>query len=92
MTHPIVDALRDTEDRFTELRREFHRHPEIGFEEHKTSDRVASLLQQWGYEVHRGMAKTGVVGTLKVGNSSKAWPARRHGCTANAGKQRQGVE
>ncbi|WP_150318440.1 M20/M25/M40 family metallo-hydrolase, partial [Enterobacter hormaechei] len=37
-----------------------------------TSDRVASLLQQWGYEVHRGMAKTGVVGTLKVGNSSKS--------------------
>ena len=33
--------------------------------------RVAALLQEWGYEVHRGLAKTGVVGTLKVGNGHK---------------------
>lgn len=71
MTHPIVEALQSTEARFIELRRHFHQHPEIGFEEHKTSDKVAELLQQWGYEVHRGLAKTGVVGTLKVGNGNK---------------------
>ncbi|PAC67908.1 amidohydrolase, partial [Enterobacter cloacae] len=71
MTHPIIEALRGNEARFTELRRYFHQHPEIGFEEHNTSDRVAALLQEWGYEVHRGLAKTGVVGTLKVGNGHK---------------------
>ncbi len=71
MTHPIIEALRGKEAQFTELRRYFHQHPEIGFEEHNTSDRVAALLEEWGYEVHRGSAKTGVVGTLKVGNGPK---------------------
>jgi len=71
MTHPIVEALQDTEEQFIELRRHFHQHPEIGFEEHQTSDQVARLLTKWGYEVHRGLAGTGVVGTLKVGNGSK---------------------
>ncbi len=71
MTHPIIEALRGKEAQFTELRRYFHQHPEIGFEEHNTSDRVAALLEEWGYEVHRGLAKTGVVGTLKVGNGPK---------------------
>ncbi|MCS2158821.1 M20 family metallopeptidase [Scandinavium sp. H11S7] len=71
MTHPIVEALQDTEEQFIELRRHFHQHPEIGFEEHQTSDQVARLLTKWGYEVHRGLAGTGVVGTLKVGSGSK---------------------
>nr|WP_159465372.1 M20 aminoacylase family protein [Scandinavium goeteborgense] len=71
MTHPIVEALQGTEEQFIELRRHFHQHPEIGFEEHQTSEQVARLLTQWGYEVHRGLAGTGVVGTLKVGNGSK---------------------
>lgn len=71
MTHPIVEALQSNEAQFIALRRHFHQHPEIGFEEEKTSQRVAELLQQWGYDVHRGMAKTGVVGTLKVGNGNK---------------------
>ncbi|HEY2454622.1 MAG TPA: M20 aminoacylase family protein [Scandinavium sp.] len=71
MKHPIVEALQATEEQFTELRRHFHQHPEIGFEEHQTSDQVARLLTKWGYEVHRGLGGTGVVGTLKVGNGSK---------------------
>lgn len=71
MSHPIIDALQGTEEQFTELRRHFHQHPEIGFEEHKTSDQVARLLEKWGYQVHRGLGGTGVVGTLKVGNGSK---------------------
>jgi hippurate hydrolase len=71
MKHPIVEALQGTEEQFVELRRHFHQHPEIGFEEHQTSDQVARLLTKWGYEVHRGLGGTGVVGTLKVGNGSK---------------------
>lgn len=59
------------QDRYIELRRSLHRHPEIGLEEHNTSDIVAAKLQAWGYDVDRGMGKTGVVGTLKVGGGSK---------------------
>ncbi len=53
------------------LRRDLHQHPEVGFEEARTSDMVANLLESWGYEVNRGMAKTGVVGTLKVGDGKR---------------------
>lgn len=51
----------------TALRQDLHAHPELGFEEQRTSDIVADLLQEAGIEVHRGLGKTGVVGTLKVG-------------------------
>ncbi|MEB5705587.1 M20 aminoacylase family protein [Pantoea anthophila] len=53
------------------LRRELHAHPELGFQEHRTSDRVANFLQQLGIEVHRGIGQTGVVGILKKGNSER---------------------
>jgi len=46
------------------IRQDFHRHPEIGFEEHRTSDKVAGLLEGWGIEVTRGIGGTGVVGML----------------------------
>ena len=46
------------------LRRRIHAHPELGFEEQLTSDLVAEQLQAWGVEVHRGMAKTGVIGLV----------------------------
>ncbi|MFV0491607.1 MAG: M20 aminoacylase family protein [Pseudorhodobacter sp.] len=49
----------------TEWRRDFHRYPEIGFEEHRTSARVAELLKGWGIEVTRGIGRTGVVGVLE---------------------------
>ncbi|MBP6346193.1 M20 aminoacylase family protein [Neisseriaceae bacterium CLB008] len=71
MTHPIIEAIKANEQQFIDIRREIHRHPELGFEEVKTSDLVAEKLASWGYEVHRGLAKTGVVGTLKVGNGPK---------------------
>ena len=53
------------------LRHHIHAHPELAFEEHATSDLVAARLAEWGYEVHRGLAGTGVVGTLKRGTGSK---------------------
>lgn len=71
MTHPIVEALQTQEARFTALRRQFHQQPEIGFEEHRTSEQVAALLKEWGYDVDYGLAGTGVVATLKVGNGNK---------------------
>lgn len=63
--------LRENHAFFRDLRHKIHQNPELGFEETHTSQIVADLLQEWGYEVHRGLAKTGVVGSLKVGNSNK---------------------
>ncbi len=53
-------------------RRDFHQHPELAFEEHRTSGRVAELLESFGLPVVRGLAKTGVVATLRCGSSTKA--------------------
>ncbi|MDT3250193.1 M20 aminoacylase family protein [Serratia sp. root2] len=55
----------------TAIRHDIHRHPELGFEEFRTSDLVADYLSAWGYEVHRGLAGTGVVGTLRQGCGEK---------------------
>ncbi len=47
------------------LRRDIHAHPELCFEELRTSELVAQQLQSWGIEVHRGLGKTGVVGVIQ---------------------------
>lgn len=49
-------------------RRAMHQHPELGFEEHRTSALVAQCLTDWGYEVHTGLGGTGVVGRIVIGN------------------------
>jgi hippurate hydrolase len=54
------------------FRRDIHAHPELGFNEHRTSDRIAALLGEAGIEVHRGIGGTGLVGVLKAGNSDRA--------------------
>ncbi|MFV5212099.1 M20 aminoacylase family protein [Azonexus caeni] len=55
----------------TALRRDIHAHPELAFDERRTADIVAAELARYGLEVHRGLAKTGVVGVLKAGNSPR---------------------
>ncbi|QWW67063.1 M20 aminoacylase family protein [Rhizobium sp. WYJ-E13] len=55
----------------TSLRRDLHAHPELGFEEERTSDIVAKLLEGAGIKVHRGLGGTGVVGTLQIGNGTR---------------------
>ena len=67
----LRDALTERVGEFIQLRRDIHRHPELAFEEHRTSDLVAAKLQSWGYQVHRGLGGTGVVGTLQRGNSTR---------------------
>jgi hippurate hydrolase len=59
--------LEDHQDELIALRRDLHAHPELAFEEKRTSDIVAHLLETWGYRVHRGLGGTGVVGTLANG-------------------------
>ncbi|MEZ5723969.1 MAG: M20 aminoacylase family protein [Paracoccaceae bacterium] len=53
------------------LRRDLHAHPELGFEEIRTSNIVAGLLEEAGLDVHRGLAETGVVGTLRAGTGGR---------------------
>lgn len=62
---PTIDRIQGFADDLTAIRRDFHAHPEIGFEEVRTSGIVAEKLAQWGIEVHRGLGGTGVVGVLK---------------------------
>jgi hippurate hydrolase len=69
---PSIERIEGFADELTAIRRDLHAHPEIGFEEVRTSGIVADKLTQWGIEVHRGLGGTGVVGVLKgKGTSSK---------------------
>lgn len=54
------------------LRRDLHAHPELSYEEHRTSDLVASKLAQWNIPAVRGIAGTGLVGTLRHGSSKRS--------------------
>jgi len=65
MREGIVDVLKAYEPELIEIRRDIHRHPETGFEETRTAKLVADKLRSWGVDVVEGIAKTGVVGTLK---------------------------
>ena len=62
---PIINRIANFHDEMTAWRRDLHMHPETAFEELRTSDFVAGKLAEFGYEVHRGLAGTGVVGTLR---------------------------
>jgi amidohydrolase len=61
---PIINRIANFHDEMSAWRRDLHAHPETAFEEFRTSDFVAGKLAELGFEVHRGLAGTGVVGTL----------------------------
>lgn len=67
---PIQAWLDDIADELRALRHDIHAHPELGFEEHRTAELVARLLRDWGYEVHTGIGRTGVVGVLRRGRGT----------------------
>lgn len=54
------------------IRQDLHRHPELSWDEHRTSSRVAELLAEWGFHVTTGVGGTGVVGTLRRGQGTRA--------------------
>jgi hippurate hydrolase len=60
-----VEHVRRHHAELTALRRDLHAHPELAFEESRTAGLVADKLAGWGIEVHRGLAKTGVVGVVR---------------------------
>ncbi|MDC6131653.1 hypothetical protein PPH41_27940, partial [Burkholderia gladioli] len=70
-TEPILAGIADLAPEFVEIRRRIHAHPELAFEETGTSELVAGLLAQWGYEVHRGIGRTGLVGVLRAGDGRR---------------------
>ena len=69
---PIIAEVRDYQDELTAIRRDIHAHPELAFAERRTADLVAAKLAEFGCEVDRGLAGTGVVGTIRRGNSPAA--------------------
>ena len=64
MSH-TVEKIRGYHAELKEIRRDIHAHPELAFQESRTSQLVAERLAGWGIEVHRGLAKTGLVGVIK---------------------------
>jgi hippurate hydrolase len=76
---PALTAIEAFTDELVAIRRDLHAHPEIGFEEVRTSGIVAEKLAAWGIEVHRGIGGTGVVGILE----GTGGPGRRIGLRAD---------
>jgi hippurate hydrolase len=68
---PALDEIRAHEEEMIAVRHQIHGNPELAYEEHATADLVAERLTRWGYEVHRGLGGTGVVGTLRAGTSTR---------------------
>src|SRR5260370_2956535 len=62
---PALPRITEFADELVAIRRDLHAHPEIGFEESRTSGIVAEKLASWGIEVFRGIGKPGAVGVLK---------------------------
>ena len=62
-----IKELEDLQQDMQTWRRDIHAHPEIGFEEHRKAQLVAEKLESFGLPIHRGLASTGVVATLKNG-------------------------
>ena len=60
-----IDRIKAFADDLVAIRRDFHAHPELGFEEVRTSGIVAQELARYGISVHRGIGGTGVVGVLE---------------------------
>src|ERR1700740_2170333 len=62
---PIINRIAEFHAEMTQWRHQIHAHPETAFEEHQTAELVAGLLESFGVSVDRGIARTGVIGTLK---------------------------
>ena len=67
MSHPVLNAVEKIQPWLVKTRRTIHMEPELGFEEHKTSGLVAETLEEFGIEMKKEVAKTGVVGLLRTG-------------------------
>ena len=71
----LLPELLATAAPMARLRRDLHAHPELCFEELRTSDLVAARLAEWGVEAHRGLGRTGVVGVIHGSDGGKSGKA-----------------
>ena len=69
---PTLTFLTTLVPKIAAFRRDIHAHPELAFNEHRTAEKVADYLEKLGLEVHRGVARTGVVAKLSCGTSHRA--------------------
>ncbi|MEO6625729.1 MAG: M20 aminoacylase family protein [Burkholderiaceae bacterium] len=67
-----LDIPKDLIGDLIRVRRDIHAHPEMAFKENRTSDLIAAKLTKWGVQFDRGIAKTGIVATIRAGTSSRA--------------------
>ena len=67
-----IERIAGIQEEMTRWRRDIHAHPELGFEEIRTAEIVATKLEGFGLEVHRGIGKTGVVGVLRSGSGARS--------------------
>jgi hippurate hydrolase len=79
MSHPppkaamkLIESILADASTVAAMRRDIHAHPELCFQENRTSDLIAKALTEWGIPTHRGLGKTGVVGIVKNGTSTRA--------------------
>ena len=68
----LIESILADAASITALRRDIHAHPELCFQEQRTSDLIAQALTDWGIPVRRGLGGTGVVGIIKNGTSGRA--------------------
>ena len=68
----LFDDLLAAGEELGAIRRDLHRHPELCFDEQRTSELIAARLTEWGIPVIRGLGRTGVVGVVKNGSSARA--------------------
>lgn len=68
----LISEIAQQSSAMAMLRRDIHAHPELCFQEQRTSDVVAAKLTEWGIPIHRGLGTTGVVGIVKSGTSKRA--------------------
>jgi len=68
----LIDPILAFHDELKQIRRSIHAHPELSYEEFKTSDLVAAKLTEWGIPVIRGLGGTGVVGVISHGSSKRS--------------------
>ena len=69
---PVINRIAAFHEDMISWRHDIHRNPETAFEERRTAEMVARQLESFGIEVHRGLAGTGVVGTLRAGKGGRA--------------------
>jgi hippurate hydrolase len=68
----VIESILEQAASIAAVRRDIHAHPELCFEEVRTAELIAQKLTEWGIPIHRGLGKTGVVGIVKNGTSSRA--------------------